>query len=48
MSKKLIEKIKSLKNSLPKLEELALLIEELNSSDDDTLNYLFTSARLIT
>ena len=48
MSANLTEKIDSLNSSLPSLKELTDLIEELNSSDDDTLNYLFTSARLIT
>ncbi len=48
MKKSLTEKIDSLQTSLPSLKELTYLIEELNSSDVDTLNYLFTIARLLT
>lgn len=48
MSTNLTEKIDSLNSSLPSLKELTDLIEELKNSDDDTLKYLFTSARLIT
>ena len=48
MSANLTEKIDSLNSSLPSLKELTDLIEELKNSDDDTLKYLFTSARLIT
>ena len=39
------EKIDSFQKSLPELSELALLIEELNNSDDKTLEYLFKKAR---
>ena len=48
MKEGLTEKIDSLQTSLPSLKELIYLIEELKNSDDDTLRYLFTSARLIT
>lgn len=48
MKEGLTEKIDSLQTSLPSLKELTYLIEELKNSDDDTLSYLFTSARLIT
>ena len=41
-------KIDSFKTSLPPLSELALLIEELNASDDETLKYLFATARNLT
>lgn len=41
-------KINNLQTSLPPLTELALLIEELNASDDETLKYLFATARNLT
>jgi biotin synthase len=48
MKEILTKKIDRLQTSLPSLKELTYLIEELKNSDDETLRYLFTSARLIT